>query len=297
MILWLLLGCFGSSVPAPTPREPGADARVGAAARGDGDRDLGAGLPEGMEGAASPMRSQQCAFTSSNICFLPVPRATLRMGAQASDPEGLGHDPDASPDEGPVRQIEVAPFWIHKHEVTAVEYRRCLEGGGCKPESVQSSGPLYTLDDPDKRSHPVNGVTWEGAAAYCAWVGGRLPTEAEWELAARGTDGRRFPWGNEPACGTAASRQQGVWSREMNRPPCKNSGTLVVSDMRGSSPYDLVGMAGNVLEWVADPYAEGLRGLRGGSWIDVEASDLRSTMRHALPPGQKLPDVGFRCAL
>jgi len=128
-------------------------------------------------------------------------------------------------------------YWIDRTEVTNAQYRKCVEAGACQEPGCWG---VETLDAPDQ---PVVCVSWDDALAYAAWAGGRLPTEAEWEKAARGTDGRIYPWGNSaPNCGKA------------NYSDCTRRPTVVGSCPIGASPYGALDMAGNVWEWVADRY-------------------------------------------
>jgi formylglycine-generating enzyme required for sulfatase activity len=209
-------------------------------------------------------------------------------------------------------------FDVDRTEVTVVAYQRCVEAGRCTPSGlhgpratdadVEQRGALCTAADPAKSQHPISCVDQAQAAAYCAFVGKRLPTEAEWEYAARGTDGREYPWGNEPpGCAHAI----------VSRPPgqgCggRGKGTQEVGSAKaGASPSGALDMAGNVWEWVADGWdpgvyangaqtdprvpATGSRGvLRGGSW-DFSASTAKTTFRLAYDREAGDVSTGFRC--
>ncbi|MDP6943489.1 MAG: formylglycine-generating enzyme family protein, partial [Myxococcota bacterium] len=136
---------------------------------------------------------------------------TFLMGAQADSPERPGYDPEASEDEGPPHEVSLSPFWIQRLEVSIRQFRWCIVYGPCTVSQVGTGG-YFGFDGeattqslfPSKRedTRPINGVTWEGARTYCEWIGGRLPTEAEWEYAARGGPLQlRYPWGAEaPTC-------------------------------------------------------------------------------------------------
>ncbi|WP_437303317.1 SUMF1/EgtB/PvdO family nonheme iron enzyme [Sorangium sp. So ce388] len=210
-------------------------------------------------------------------------------------------------------------FDLDRTEVTVAAYQRCVEAGRCTPSGlhgpratdadVEQRGALCTAADTAKSQHPISCVDQAQAAAYCAFVGKRLPTEAEWEYAARGTDGREYPWGNEPpGCAHAVvSRAPGQVCGGRGR------GTQDVGSAKaGASPSGALDMAGNVWEWVADGwdpgvYAKGARTdpvvpatgskgvLRGGSW-DFSASSARSTFRLAFDREAGDVSTGFRCA-
>ncbi|AUX34909.1 MULTISPECIES: bifunctional serine/threonine-protein kinase/formylglycine-generating enzyme family protein [Sorangium] len=210
-------------------------------------------------------------------------------------------------------------FDLDRTEVTVAAYQRCVDAGRCTPSGlhgprasdadVEQRGALCTAADPAKAQHPISCVDQGQAAAYCAFVGKRLPTEAEWEYAARGVDGREYPWGNEPpGCAHAV----------VSRPAGQGCGAIgkgtqeVGSATAGASPSGALDMAGNVWEWVADGWdpgayakgaqtdpqvpATGSKGvLRGGSW-DFSASTAKSTFRLAFDREAGDVSTGFRCA-
>ncbi len=153
------------------------------------------------------------------------------MGSTGDFPEQV--------DERPQHTVHLDAFWIDRTEVTNARYRLCVEAGACaEPECWDDDA----LNAPDQ---PVVCVTWRDAVGYAAWAGGRLPTEAEWEKAARGTDGRLYPWGDgAPDCERA----------NYNR--CVGLPLPVGSLPGGASPYGVLDMAGNVHEWVSDRYGK-----------------------------------------
>jgi formylglycine-generating enzyme required for sulfatase activity len=222
-----------------------------------------------------------------------VPAGPFTMGSE------YGFD-----DEKPVHEVTLEGYWIDKYEVTNAQYRQCVEAGKCTaPTDCMWGAPTY--DDSDKSNHPVACVDWKMAKAYCEWTGGRLPTEAEWEKAARGTDGRKYPWGNDaPDCNKAQYSD------------CSGRAVPVGSKSAGASPYGAMDMVGNVWEWTGSeydsyPYDAGDgredvsrtyvgRAVRGGSWNDSRSWDnneanLRVTLRHDDPPDGRNSVLGFRC--
>lgn len=232
------------------------------------------------------------------LSYVHVPAARVLLGAQSADPDAPRYDPDATPGDARVREASVGDVWLTVLEVPAVEIGRCIEAGACS-EADFGLGPDANRGRPDRPNHPANLVSWHGARAFCAWRGGRLPTEDEWEHAARGADGRRWPWGNEPGCGTGRPDPSAPWSLAIDPGPCRHEGTLDPSELRGRSPFGLIGMAGNVWEWTSDTIAgdDGeLRAVqRGGGFAEEDPVDLRTTVRALVPVDTKLPDVGFRC--
>jgi eukaryotic-like serine/threonine-protein kinase len=199
-------------------------------------------------------------------------------------------------DEMPVHVADVDAFWIMRTEVTNAQYARCVEAGICTPPSNDRwLNPTYA-------DHPVTHIDWERANTYATWVGGRLPTETEWEKAARGTDEREYPWGND----APQDHHLNFNYREGDTMP-------VGSYEAGASPYGLLDMAGNVEEWVADwygadayatasarnptgPPAGIFRVTRGGS-LNSSRFDVRTTARGRVLPNSAFPSVGFRVVL
>jgi sulfatase modifying factor 1 len=256
-------------------------------------------------GVAGPPPSLRCAATSAVDCFVYVPEMSGLLGAQAADPAGPGHDPLARADEGPVREVRTSAFWIQRHEVTAAAFSRCVRAGACPAEAV---GKGSSVDDAARRDHPATAVTWAGARAYCQFLGGDLPTEAQWERAARGPTTRRFPWGELPLCGVGFPA--GVAPAPQKA--CALDGTVAVDAERGDAVTGARGLGGNAAEWVRDAYAvtayatradtdpfvdgPGDRVLRGGSFTATDPNDLRAARRDHAPPGEQRADIGFRCA-
>ena len=208
------------------------------------------------------------------------------------------------PAELPYKQITLSEFWVDKTEVTVDAYEACVDDGGCDAASTDPG--TCNAGKPGKNTHPVNCVTWNKANDYCLWAGKRLCSEAEWEKAARGTDGATYPWGNEePTCDLA----------QMSG--CPEGYTLPVGSLpAGASPYGALDMSGNVWEWVADFYSAGyyatspavnppgpasggdVRGKRGGGWNSAKCAsdnDVRASNRNYFSEPADVPYLGFRC--
>jgi formylglycine-generating enzyme required for sulfatase activity len=249
------------------------------------------------------------------------------VGARASDdapmvlvPAGaftMGSD-EYYPAERPHR-VDLDAYFIDTYETTTARFRRFVEATGYRTMAERDGASIaWTGTTFDKvagatwraprgpgsvaePSHPVVQVTWFDAAAYCSWAGKRLPTEAEWEKAARGTDARRFPWGDQ-------------WdaSRANSSDGARGGTAPVGSYPTGVSPYGVHDLAGNAWEWVADRYDSGYysrspernptgaeagaeRGIRGGGWY-LDPVSLRAARRRGYPATARNDVIGFRCA-
>jgi len=205
-------------------------------------------------------------------------------------------------DEFPQHRVYLKGFYIDRYEVTVGEFRRFIEATGWKAPSIWTVEEWIKLYPPPRDNHPMNGVSWYDADAYCRWAGKRLPTEEEWEKAARGTDGRQWPWGNEPNRPDdvkANTQEAGIgWTVPVGSYPA------------GVSPYGVYDMAGNVMEWtsswykpyegstlVRDAFGEKYKVLKGGSWENPAIPLTRSAYRHSVDPKWDHPAHGFRCAM
>lgn len=220
----------------------------------------------------------------------------------------------------PAREVFLPAFEIDRYEVTVAQYRECATKGGCDVAALLAGDGRYIRDD----SFPMVYVAWQDAVDYCAWVGKRLPTEAEFEKASRGDDARRWPWGNHERDDGA---NHGGVERDVVRGPIWGAVHYVSDDIDGhdgpaargtmkwtDSGYGVYDLSGNASEWVADYYREGYAGLsmidpvmeappegqqlrvyRGGSWAEPKLFG-RTYFRLFADPEQRSFDRGFRCA-
>jgi serine/threonine-protein kinase len=248
------------------------------------------------------------------MAMVYVPAGEFEMGSDVDDVLDLVEercrevygDCTGFEEELPAHTVALDGFWIDRTEVTNAQYRRCVEAWDCSPPAGSGS---YTHDSYYGNStyddYPVIYVSWCQAADYCMWAGGRLPTEAQWEYAARGSDGRTYPWGDgAPDCSKANYRGVDGF--------CVGDTSAVGSYPAGASWCGALDMAGNVWEWAADwygyypsehqvnptgPSSGEYRGLRGGSWLDSQ-KHARCAFRNW---GRFLTHwydhVGFRCAM
>lgn len=263
----------------------------------------------------------------------PVDGAVLVYVPEGDFLRGSDHQ-EASFVEKPQRSIYLDAFWIYQHPVTNAQFAAFVETSGYQTTAEDAgwswaydgdssvemegaawqspAGPGSTIAGMD--DYPVLHVSWFDAQAYCAWADGRMPTEAEWGKAARGDDGRDYPWGDSPVTGERANYC------DVNCPfewadADQDDGYLgpspVGSYPAGASPYGAMDMVGNVWEWAADWFSEiyyefsqednpqgsssgETRAVRGGSWYN-NASSMRVTFRHGFPPDLTIDMLGFRC--
>jgi formylglycine-generating enzyme required for sulfatase activity len=243
------------------------------------------------------------------------PSPTGKGGDMCDVPAGVFHmgcnsavDSECQSNENPYHDVTTGAYKIDKYEVTVSQYAAC---NAASPSTCTApkTGSGYNWGVSGRENHPINGVDWNQSKAYCAWAGKRLPSEAEWEKAARGPDGLKYPWGN-----TGLDCDHAV----MSVSPCSNSNTAQVgSKPLGVSPYGAMDMIGNVYEWVEDDYhgtyngaptngsawVDSPRGsdrvLHGGGWRDYYAYSyyLRASYRYGFSPIYKDDIRGFRCAM
>lgn len=234
----------------------------------------------------------------------------------------------------PARKVEVDDFCIAKRETSLSEYRACSSAGACKRAYRASLWPQATEDleawnrarevhsvlcnenDDARAEHPVNCVSWNQAVRYCAWRGWRLPTEVEWEFAARGSDGRTYPWGDEApsserlnACGAecrawrvrvAVPRGGMLYEDDDGFPGTSPVGSFT----EGKSRHGLLDMAGNVFEWTSDPFiprqgpreSEPRRVIRGGAFNGAVREFANPALRLGQVESAHVHAIGFRCA-
>jgi formylglycine-generating enzyme required for sulfatase activity/serine/threonine protein kinase len=266
---------------------------------GDGVSAVSGGCPDGM---------------------VSIPAGSFLMGS----PEGEGEA-----NEHPQHAVTLSAYCIDKTEVTVAAYAACVSAGGCSAALQTVNWAGYTGENVtlyngwcnrgDRPNYPINCIDWEQAVAYCAWKGKWLPTEAEWEYAARGGDGRVYPWGNEApsaerlnACDRecVAEVPHHGWLRMYDGDDGQATTAPVGSYPEGRSPFGALDMAGNVWEWTADwygaytaqaqtnphgPHTGTSHMRRGAGWTTQNAHRVRAADRRWEPPAVRDVDLGFRC--
>ncbi len=296
-----------------------------------------------LEEERLPRRKRRAALVygvpASAAAVLAVAVVVSRGGASAGCPDGMqqiptttfrvGSAPDGETpsDEAPQRRVTLDAFCLDKLEVTNADYAKCTD---CKPlpRSVQGEGLTPNAitfwsqfcNGPDAKDHPVNCVDLPRASAFCEAQGKRLPTEAEWELAARGTSERTFPWGEAApskqhlnACGAECSSLLTQRLEKIGRDPWPSmheesdqspTTAPVGQHPKGASESGVFDLAGNVWEWTSSHYCryddpdcgDSRRVIRGGGWDTVESQDVRAARRLPSAPSARSWSVGFRCA-
>ncbi|MBA3406229.1 MAG: SUMF1/EgtB/PvdO family nonheme iron enzyme [Gemmatimonadaceae bacterium] len=232
----------------------------------------------------------------------------------------MGTSDDAfAPDEKPAHRVTLSAYCVDRTEVTVKAFAECVRAGKCPAPGEPSNASVWDAgcngSRADRQEHPVNCVDWEQSATYCSWMNKRLPTEAEWERAARGDDGRMYPWGNQMptarhlnACGQECKQQEfGTVYTESDRWAAT---APVASYPDGKSPYGADDMAGNVWEWTSDwfgsyspqdsvtpngPVTGNVKVYRGGGWNAGSSFLVRTVARIKIKPEYRSPFLGFRC--
>ena len=274
--------------------------------------------------SAAPSASAALAPLTCPQGMIAIPGGSFFMGSD-----------DGLPFEKPAHQVTLQPFCMDEFEVSVERYRSCSEAGRCKragstndwatitEKERKAFDPLCNIREPEERAkHPINCVDWEMAQKFCREQGGRLPTEAEWEFAARGPDGRKYPWGDDDpssdrlnACGKecmAWGQKHGIEEKSMYDVDDGFPNTAPVGSFpKGASRYGVQDVVGNVWEWVADWYGDYAKDeqtapkgpesgeekvIRGGSWNGSYASWVRPTFRYKDAPTKRSYGIGFRCA-
>jgi len=237
--------------------------------------------------------------------WVTIPAGTFLMGAQKGSEKEPNYDPAAWDDESPVREVTVRAFRIQRYPVTVQEFGEFVVDDGYSKRELwkEGFGEFAKPEDWERQrefpSRPLVGVSWSEAAAYCRWKGGRLPTEAEWERAARGPQGFRYPWGNQPQLDPSFAN----YNVNVGHP------TPVGLYPKGTTAEQLCDMLGNVWEWCEDwygpyesrrisnpsgPKSGNQKTLRGGSWNDY-SRNVRASLRLRYGPSYRDDIIGFRC--
>ncbi|HEX7672423.1 MAG TPA: SUMF1/EgtB/PvdO family nonheme iron enzyme [Polyangiaceae bacterium] len=266
----------------------------------------------------APPRVEQLELRTPVSGMLRVPAGSFAMGSSGEDvlgalldcqrePRSTECDPSVFGNEGPPRTVRLSAYWLDRTEVTVKDYARCVAVGRCSAIPFAEGARRF-----ERPAYPASLLTWDEARNYCAFRGARLPTEAEFERAARGPSGRKYPWGNVYS---VHASNHGKFSFDASDPSDGFAELAEVGSFpAGRTPEGFLDLAGNVSEWVSDRYAptysetdlvdpRGLavsgsspgRVVRGGSY-ESAAPWLRGAARVAMDPSTRRPTIGFRCA-
>lgn len=268
--LFIVLVAAGFYVASPPVQRTPANLAATPTHRDEADASTTTAAPSTTAPLMAALRSK----------MVKIPGADFMMGANDSD------------DSQPIHRVHVDAFELDATEVTVHDYQLCVSAGACP--ALIAFGKKCNVDKPGRDNHPVNCLSATQAETFCRWAGKRLPTEEEWEYAARGTDARKYPWGNE------LPEQRACWQRSREPiPTCE-----VGSHPGGVSPFGVHDLAGNVLEWTSSALSSNYnsershpeRVLRGGCWSDVDPAYLTATGRARWNPDERLNVAGIRCA-
>ncbi len=285
-----------TKIPAPTspPRTSAMDTPVVVPTAAPTETPLPTVPVTPGKATATPSLGSSRFSQKDGMTMVYVPSGEFLMGSADSDAR-------ASNDEKPQHRVYLDAFWVDKTEVTNAQYKKCVGAGACEASD--------TATDPTRNSdtQPVVDVNSSMAQTYCQSAGRQLPTEAQWEKAARGTDGRVYPWGNQPATCEYAVMNDGSGNGCGKGDPAWSVG----SKPKGASPYGALDMAGNVSEWVSDWYSDtyyagspsknppgppsGEHQVMRGGFVSSDTRYVRGASRHWNLPGNWSPDLGFRC--
>jgi formylglycine-generating enzyme required for sulfatase activity len=302
VLLALATSCGGKATPAPGPAGEGTPSEV-AVATPTPIQIVPTPTPKPLPPTPTPVPPPTPAPTpTAGVAEAPAetptePPPVPEMMVEIPAGEFTMGNDGGDDDEKPAHTVTLEVFEIDVFEVTNADFARFVEETGYQTEAEKAGESGWRAYAEGKDNHPVVKVTWNDADAYCQWAGKRLPTEAEWEKAARGEEGFIYPWGNEWDPAKTNSKESGF------------RGTVAVGSFpEGASPYGVFDMAGNVWEWTADWYqaypgsayqsgyfGEKFKVTRGGGWFQV--ADLVTTFnRSATDPSAANDDLGFRCA-
>jgi formylglycine-generating enzyme required for sulfatase activity len=309
--VWLRAAALVLLAAARAPLGWAADAagpdRAAPGARGERSTEVGRELPaRGIARLESPLSR-----------MVRIPSGAFQMGSDETEVlaaladcvrEAYGHrcSPTLFNNETPRHVVHLSSYWIDRFEVSVAEYERCVGAGRCEPRPSSEATRRF-----DRADYPVSRVSWNDAAAYCSFRGARLPTEAEFERAARGASDRRYPWGN---LFNVWASNHGRFGWDVTDATDGHAELAPIGSYpAGVTPEGVYDLAGNVAEWVADRYAptyesaEGhdprgpgvggsnLRVVRGGSYAQARFR-LRGAARAFAEPGERRSTLGFRCA-
>lgn len=245
------------------------------------------------EKTADAARTRSKADSKTGLRFVRIPGGRFHFGCEPADAHCFA-------DEKPGRDVSVRAFWLAQTDVTVAMWSRCVAAGVCAPPNTGGSCNWQVAG---RDRHPVNCITWQQARTFCEWIGARLPTEQEWEFAAKGGEHRVYPWGDEPVSGTRANycdakchdaHPDWTWT-DRSQDDGWASTSPVGSFPAGASRQGLLDLVGNAAQWTSTDGAEGTKQAKGGGW-DLYPRYLRNSGHVRLNPARWFDNVTVRCA-